>query len=317
IESVHFGDAVVVDSDGAVIMQIGNPDQMTYMRSTTKPFQAIPVLMSGAFTQFGFTDQELAIACASHYAEDIHLRVVRNMLKKTGCSESDLKCGITPPLKLARAFELVRAGVDFSQIHSDCSGKHVGMLAACKASGWSPEDYTESGHPLQKQIKEIISAFTGIPSDQLITGTDGCTVPTFYLSVYSLARAYSRLVSPTNDVQKYMEYTQKIVQAMTAHPEMLSGSGGFCSTLTQVGQGRWIGKIGAEGVYAVGIREGGIGIGLKIANGSMEVIPPVIVEIMKRLGVLSSSDLHALKSFVNPVIKDDRGRPVGKMEVAF
>ncbi len=317
VESVHFGDAVVVDKDGNIVMQIGNPEQMTYLRSTAKPFQAIPILSTRAYDQFGFSEEELAIACASHYAEEGHIAVVKNMLKKTGFSEKDLLCGITPPLKLSRAFEILQKGKRFSQIHSDCSGKHAGMLAVCRTQGWSTKTYTEPNHPLQRMIKNIIADFSGIDEGDLVTGIDGCTVPTFYLSIRQLAVMYSRLVLPEITPEAYAGYAPKIVKAMIENPFMISGSTGFCTALIKAGQGGWIGKIGAEGVYAVGIRKNGIGIALKIANGNMDIIPPVILEIMKRLGVMSGNQLNALRNFIRPVIRDDRNRECGYIKMVF
>lgn len=312
VESIHYGDLVAVDTKGNILYQAGDPHLKTYMRSTAKPFQAMPVVMDGISDYYGFTPKEIAIMCASHYAEPEHRATVQSILNKIGCTHQDLLCGTTTSLKLDYAFQLARDHVELNPLFSDCSGKHAGMLAYCKYHNLPIDQYTESSHPLQQRIKQVISDFSNIPPHQIHEGIDGCTVPSFGIPIYNMALAYAGLASPQNLSPEYQTAAETIVSAIVQHPFMISGTGGFCTALIQAGEQNIIGKIGAEAVYCVGIKSKGIGIALKISSGDMSVLSPVIVSLLEKLKLISKKQSEQLQAYKVIPIFHDRHELVGE-----
>ena len=177
IESVHRGRVAVCNPEGTILEETGDPEGYVYVRSSAKPFQAIPLLLSGVARELGLTDEEIAVVCASHNGEERHLSVVRSVLQKAGLSEEHLQNGPHPPLHAPAATRLARNGEAPSAIHGNCSGKHAGMLALCIYEGWSTEEYRKPEHPLQRRILETVAEICGMQRDELLLGGDGCGVP--------------------------------------------------------------------------------------------------------------------------------------------
>src|SRR5436190_20228923 len=190
IESRHCGHLIAVDGNGADICSLGAPESVTYLRSSGKPFQALPVLVSGAADRFGFTEREVAIACGSHNGELIHVETVRSMLAKVGLDESSLKCGAHEPYSVDVARELIRKGESPTAIQNNCSGKHAAMLALAKHLGAPTETYDERSHPVQQLILKAVSDFSGVQIEDVAIGIDGCGVPVFGISVRAMAFMY-------------------------------------------------------------------------------------------------------------------------------
>src|SRR5262245_37181713 len=193
VEGERFGHIAVVDSGGRLVGALGDPGHRTYFRSAAKPFQAMAMVLSGAPERFGFGPRELALACASHGGEEAHVETARGMLAKIGLSEDALECGVHEPLSERAAAALRAAGVKATAIHNNCSGKHAGMLAACRARGWPTAGYHRPDHPLQREILEHVSAFTGLRAAEIAIGIDGCSVPCFGVPLERMALAYARL----------------------------------------------------------------------------------------------------------------------------
>lgn len=248
IERVHYGHAVVIDKNKNIVLSLGDPHKFTYMRSCAKPVQAIPVVQSGTIDHFGFNEKELAIMCASHYAEPVHLDTLEHILYKVGLKEEHLLCGNAISLKPARALELAGQGKQARQLFNDCSGKHVGILAYCLFKGYSIEEYTAPNHPAQQDIIGTFAEFCEYPRHNISVGIDGCSVPVFALPLYNMALAYLKLSNSEPFDTPYRETINRVFAAMTAHPEMISGSQGFCTELMANAGGKLIGKVGAEGV---------------------------------------------------------------------
>lgn len=312
IENIHFGDLVVVNHHGEIIFSAGNPETMTYLRSTAKPFQVIPLIQENIHQRFDFTPQEIAIACASHYADDIHIRTVSSMLRKISCSPEDLLCGITHPLTFDNTIRMARAGIPLSTLHSDCSGKHAAMLAYCKAKGLDLSTYTEVSHPLQQTILKVISRFSGLEMNKIHIGVDGCTVPSFAMPLSHLAVAFARFGSPVPELGDFSSSVRYIYQCMVHYPEMIAGENGFCTQFIRTGKGRWIGKVGAGGVYGVSLPDAHLGIAVKISDGDMSAIPPVILSVMQHLKIIGNDEIHSLQHFHRIPLTNDRGQLIGE-----
>ncbi|HEY5838046.1 MAG TPA: asparaginase [Pyrinomonadaceae bacterium] len=325
VESLHRGHLVAVDGNGKAVAELGAPQTVTFIRSSGKPFQAIPLITSGAADRFGFTDQEIAIACGSHSGEAIHVETVQSMLKKIGLGEDALKCGVHVPFSAEVARELAENHQEPNVLQNNCSGKHAGMLAVAKHLGAPLESYDEPSHPVQRLILQTVSKFSGIPADEVVIGTDGCAAPVFGMAVRAMALMYARLVSPSADFEPPVtDAGLRLVNAMIRFPEMVGGSKDRLDTeMIRAGNGRLISKIGAEGVYTVGVLPcadwpNGLGLALKVEDGDdRRARPPAVIEALRQLGVLSESEITALAAYAPTPITNRRGERVGEARAAF
>ena len=314
VESIHRGHLIVIDGDGKTVASVGDPSTVTFFRSASKAFQAIPCITSGAADAFGFTENEIALAAASHSGEVVHVALATRMLAKIGLSESDLKCGAHLPFSEVDAGHMVRAGEEPTQLHNNCSGKHVAMLALAKHIGADLATYDEIDNRVQKRILRCVADFCEMSEDQIAIGIDGCSAPNFAVSVEAMARSFINLISPS----KFPEVTQnacsRIVSAMMKYPELIGGTGRLDTMLMQLAPGQIISKVGADGVWLCGVLPSekyptGLGIALKVEDGDDHRGRPVVaVEVLRQLGILSSSDLLDLSPMP---IKSRRGDPVG------
>ncbi|MDX6577484.1 MAG: hypothetical protein QOE96_3437 [Blastocatellia bacterium] len=325
VESRHRGHLTAVDGGGQTVAALGLPETVTYIRSSGKPFQAMPLIVSGAADRFGFTEQEIAIACGSHSGEPVHVETVRSMLKKIGLDESALKCGVHEPFSAEVARELTRNQESPNVLQNNCSGKHAGMLALALHLGAPTESYDDSSNPVQQAIAKTVAEFSDSPLDQIALGVDGCGVPVFGVSVRAMALMYARLVAPSESLSTAARNAcKRIVKAMVDFPEMVGGTKDRLDTeLIKAGHGRLISKIGAEGVYTIGVLPcaewpNGLGLALKIEDGDdHRARPPAVIEALRQLNVLAANELEALASYAPTVIKNRRGERVGEARAAF
>ncbi len=318
IESRHFGSIAVVDEAGKLLYSLGDVKRITFARSMIKPVQAIPLVETGAADHFAFTDKEIALCCASHRGEKQHTETVIQMLHKLGLGVADLQCGAHPPYNTESYEELLREGGKYTAIHNNCSGKHTGLLATTLHLKGDPTTYYQPDHPVQRKILAALSLLSDVAEDQIKTGVDGCGVPTFALPLEKLALVFSRLASPQRvPVITTSSALQRIVSAMVHYPEMVGGTDVFDTDLMRAYQGKVVAKVGAEGVYGIGIREKGIGIAIKIEDGNPRALPPVALAVLERLGFLGEQEKEALKQYRNPLVKNNRQEVVGVMEVLF
>ena len=281
VESVHRGRLAVCDPEGNVLEAVGDPEAYIYARSSAKPFQALPLVLSGAAEAFGLTDEELAVACASHNAEEPHLAAVRSILEKAGLTEDDLQSGAHLPLYEPEADKLIRSGEDPRPIHGNCSGKHAGMLAVCVHEGYETATYRDPGHPLQRRILGLIAEVCGLRDEVLIAG-DNCGVPAFALPLRSLATGLARVATRNALPDKLALAALRIGDAMREHPFMVAGTGRFDTDLMRSTD--LLVKGGAEAVLAVGSRDGW-GMVLKISDGALRGVRPVALAALGGMGV--------------------------------
>ncbi len=253
-----------------------------YARSSAKPFQVVPLILSGAADALGLTDEELAVACASHNAEEPHLGAVGSILRKARLSEEDLQNGTHPPLYAPAAAALVRRGEQPKSIHGNCSGKHAGMLAVCVHEGWETDGYRDPDHPLQRWILAIVGRFCGLEGGEILLGGDGCGVPAFGMPLKNLATGFARLATSDNLPDDLAEAAGRIRRVMREHPYMVAGTGRFDTAV--MGGTDLVSKSGAEAVYGAGSPEGW-GLALKISDGGSRALRPAALTILARRGV--------------------------------
>ncbi|HEX8707795.1 MAG TPA: asparaginase [Pyrinomonadaceae bacterium] len=324
-ESRHRGHIAALDAEGQIVAYLGAPETLTYLRSSAKPFQALPLVASGAADRFGFTEREVAIACASHNGEAAHTETVAGMLGKLGLDKSALKCGTHEPFDKEAARALARSGREPDVLQNNCSGKHAGMLALALHLGAPTETYDEPSNPAQLMIGETVSRFSGVPLEDIAVGIDGCGAPVFGVTVRAMALMYARLVAtPAGWDAATLDACARIVSAMTSFPEMVGGRAERLDTLImQATNGRLVSKVGAEGVYTVGVLPSerwprGLGLALKIEDGEdRRARPPVVIECLRQLGVLDAAALEPLKPYLSFAVRNHRGETVGEVRPQF
>jgi L-asparaginase II len=313
-----------VTSLGGVAARLGDIEFVTYLRSSAKPFQVIPLIMSGAADHFGITDRELAVVIASHNGQDIHTEAVSGLLTKVGLDASLLKCGVHAPYDSETAKQLGPEGA--SVLHNNCSGKHTGMLATARFLGHDLSSYDHPGHPVQQQILTTVARFAELEPEAVALGQDGCGVPSFGVSVYRMALMYARLVCP-NEAEwdpPTFNACERIVKAMVEFPEMVGATRNrFDSDVMKAARGKLIAKVGAEGVYTVGVLPSekyplGLGLAVKIEDGDdRRVRAMVVAEALRQLAVLGEDELTQLAHWRQRTLRNHRGDVVGRIHPTF
>ncbi|HLL50850.1 MAG TPA: asparaginase [Thermomicrobiales bacterium] len=321
VESVHHGVVVAVDVDGDVVASAGDPETVVFFRSSAKPFQAIPVIESGAADAFGFTPAELALCCASHEGSPEHQQQVATMLAKIGMSATDLQCGCVFPGHEEEAAQVILGGIEGSPLHCDCSGKHAGMLATIVQEGLSHHDYLDPMHPLQLRILGIMAEVMRVPEETIVLGTDGCSLPTFGAPVRAFATAYAALAAPERTLpgagREHSVALDRLRAAMTAFPENVAGPGQFVTDLMALSGGRVAAKSGAEGLICLAVPEQNLGIAIRVLDGTFRTHAPVTVAVLEQLGILDADTRDAILERHSPELRNHNGRLVGEIRPAF
>lgn len=316
VESFHRGSFCVVDERGDVLWSEGDIQQVSFPRSALKYFQHIPFLLSGGFDAMGFTSKELAIMCASHNGEDVHLDVVNSVLHRISLNSDYLKCGPQQPTLKKDFLALVKADKEPSCMHNNCSGKHAGFLAYCVHEKLNLADYLSPSHPLHQQIKNITALFYETDESSLALGVDGCSAPIFGMPLINQALAYKNLVSPMPwKDSKLTDACNRIVEAVTQYPLLVAGSKRYCTDLMEVTKGRIVGKTGADGVYCLAIPHKKWGIAIKIDDGKMGPQYQVAQEILTKLNLITTEEAAQLSSHWHCKNTNFAGNHVGYSEV--
>jgi L-asparaginase II len=284
VESVHRGSVVIVDHRGVVADFWGRVDEVVYPRSALKPIQAIPLLESGAFDHFGLSAREIALACASHEGEPLHVEIVGHWLARIGLSVEDLRCGLPECARHARGDE--EAPIATAAMHQ-CSGNHVGFLTTARFLGEPTLGYVGAAHPVQRRVFSVLEELAGIKVRSAPKGTDGCGIPVIGISLKSLATAIARLGNPVDLPERRAVAAKRIVEAMHREPYLVAGKGRSCTALMQRAKKPLMVKMGAEGVYVAAIPDLGLGVAIKIDDGSTRAAEVTIAAVLNRLGVLN------------------------------
>ena len=302
VETVHRLHVAVVDADGALVAHVGDPDFATFWRSAAKPFQALPLVTDGAADRFNLTSTELALCCASHSSEPAQVDRVREFLRLVGVEERHLRCGPHTPLAEHVAKDYQRRGVQLTAVHSNCSGKHTGMLALARHHAWPTEEYHRLAHPVQQRCLEEVSRWSAVPQARIGTAVDGCGVACFALPLRNMALAYAKLATDPA--------AARIVESMLGHPELVAGEQRPCTEMMRAHPGRVIAKVGAEGVYSALLIRERMGIALKVEDGHGPAAALAIAAVLDQLGLVPQpASLAARPNF------NTRGETVGELRV--
>lgn len=313
VESRHRVHVAVCDDGGSLLASLGDPEGWTYYRSAAKPLQALPLVEEGVVGGLGMSCAELALCCASHEGEAPHVEGARAILAKAGAEESLLRCGPHPPFSPDAAAALAESGTEPGPIHNNCSGKHAGMIALAAHLGWDPDDYHVADHPVQRRMLDEVVRWSGVPAEAVRHGVDGCGVPCFAVPLRNMAMSFASFAAAA----ARGEAAAEVVRAMTDHPFMVGGTGRTCTDVMATAGDRVFVKVGAEGVYAGGARDRGVGFAIKIEDGGRRAVEVALIRLLADLEVLTATEVDALSNHAHPPVLNTRGEVVGELRAAF
>lgn len=315
-ELLYRGAYVIVTNRGETVHACGNPGLVTFLRSSAKPFQALPLVERGAVERFGLASNEIAIAAASHSGESVHVETVRALLGKAGVPESALRCGPHLPLETESAHALIRRSALPTAVHSNCSGKHAGMLVAAKTAGEPLETYLDYDHPLQKRILDGFAELAETPVERIAVSRDGCGAPIFAIPLERLALLFAKLASPVGVSPERAKALRTIGSAMMSHPYLIAGKGRLDVRLMESRPGKVVVKSGAAGVYGIGLPELGLGIALKVEDGDAVTRCAIAIQALRRVAGehLGRDVLDGLWAEFCPVQRNLRGEHIGEVK---
>ena len=310
VESVHRAVGVVCSAADEGESCVGDPVLLTFWRSAMKPFQTLPLVEDGVVAAFGFGDEEIALACASHGATEAHIEVVGRMLDALDMDPEALHCGAHAPFDSDSAFRLRCSGREPGRIHNNCSGKHAGMLALALHHGWETEGYWRLDHPVQKRIRRALGPWMDIEPDDHEWALDGCGVPTPRLPLREMARAYARLVHRAREGRPD---AAAVVRAMTSGPQLTSSPGRAPLVLMEATGGRLLAKEGAEGVLCLASVEDDWGMAVKVEDGGLRAVGPAVVAVLEAADMLTGAERRALEVLQDTPIRNTLGAEVGRV----
>jgi L-asparaginase II len=313
VENIHFGSVAVVDVQGRLLWQAGDPHFMTFTRSALKPFQALPFILDGGHAQLGLEMDEVALLCASHSGEEQHVAGVRRILARAGMEPGDLACGCHAPLYYDTLGLRAPADVAWSPLQHNCSGKHAGFLAWCRLHGRPWKAYVDPDHALQVAVRARLADTLGIRPDAMPRGIDGCSAPNYALPLAQLALLFARLAQGEDDPQ-WGPALGVLRAAMTGYPAFVSGAGRSDLAWMEAAQGDWVAKAGADAVQALGVRSLGLGIAVKVADGAPRVLQAVVASVLEQLGLVTdAARAQAVQRYLRPPLRNWRGAVVGEI----
>ena len=315
-ECWQLGRLAVVNARGQLVAQAGDPHLLTFTRSTLKALQALPLMTSGAAQALGFDARDLAMVCASHNGEDMHVQQVQSMLDKAGLSYQRLACGCHLPLRYVYTSALPPANLHYDERHNNCSGKHAGFLSACVHQGWRTEDYIAPDHPLQQGIRQAVAQACHMDEYAMPMGLDGCSAPNYAMPLSKLALGYARLASGERDAQ-FGEAFGLLASAMTQHPELVSGTDRNDADFMRIGQGDWVTKVGADGVQVVASKSRGEALAIKIIDGNKPALFAATVAALDQLGWSRPAQRQAPAPWAATDLINARGWVVGHRRPVF
>lgn len=316
VENIHMGSVAVSDAAGKLLWFAGDPHFLTFTRSALKPFQALPFMLSDGPARFDLTHAELALLCASHSGEDKHIQTVQSILNKIGLDPSHLECGCHAPTYYDNVGLPVPQDRTWTQVHHNCSGKHSGFLAWCRASGVPSAQYIAPDHRLQQAIRRSVAEIAGVGETSMPSGMDGCSAPNYALPLERLAYLFARLAQGRAD-PAYGSVLEDLYQAMTGHPDLVSGQARCDLAYMSAGAGDWVSKVGADAVQTIGVRSAGLGIAIKVADGAKHVLQCATFSVLEQLGLLGTEQRALLAHYRQPQLTNARGAPVGDIRPVF
>jgi L-asparaginase II len=323
VESFHRGALAVVDADGDIVAALGDIGRPVFPRSAVKLLQALPLIASGAADRLGLTDEELALACASHNGEDAHVRTAAAMLAKAGLDMSALECGTHWPYLDTSVRALAAAGREPNALHNNCSGKHAGFLClACALHGHTDlrryaRGYVDADHPVMREVSAALQAATDFELADAPRGIDGCAIPTHAIPLRHLALGFARAGSGVGLSEAHARAARRLRAAVAKAPFMVAGTGRFDTRVMERLGERVFCKVGAEAVYCAALPERGLGVAIKMDDGNTaraaEVAMAAVIETFVKL---DDGEAEFMRGFSDAPLKNWNGAEVGRLRAA-
>jgi len=314
VESSHRGAVAVADADAALVLAIGDVRKPVFARSAIKALQALPLVERGGADRYGFGDEELALACASHSGEAAHIAGVERMLAAAGLDASVLRCGAHYPISQAAAAALARTGAP-SALHNNCSGKHAGFLCLACATGIDHADYWRPEHPVQREVRAVLENFTGAVLTPECCAIDGCSVPTWAVPLENLAQGFAKFATGRGLAPARAAAAARLRHACAQKPWYVAGTGRFCTEIMQLFGARVFVKTGAEGVYCGALPQQGLGIAIKCDDGAGRAAQAIMAAVIARFLPLDPTERTALAPFLQPTLRNWNGFAVGAVRL--
>ena len=308
-ESIHVAFAVAVDETRQPFYSTGDPQYLTCIRSSLKPFQAAASVKAGAVDAAEFNDEELALMCASHKGEKIHVKTAQSMLTKLGLTVDDYECGSHFPSDTLTRHRMIREDKEAQPLHNNCSGKHAGMLALAKHLGQGTANYIKKDHPVQRTILEYVQDITGL--ETIPTEIDGCSAPTPFMTLETIAGMFQTLAAGNEPELK------RVFKAMSSCPDLVGGSNHFDTNFIKALTGRGVTKVGGESVRGIALKtqdKGPVGIAIKILDGNFRALPVATMKLLEHLELLTEEELQNLDKFRTKILKNHNQIEIGRIE---
>ena len=308
-ESIHVAFAVAVDETRQPFYSTGDPQYLTCIRSSLKPFQAAASVKAGAVDAAEFNDEELALMCASHIGEKIHVKTAQSMLTKLGLTVDDYECGSHFPSDTLTRHRMIKEDKEAQPLHNNCSGKHAGMLALAKHLGQGTANYIKKDHPVQRTILEYVQDITGL--ETIPTEIDGCSAPTPFMTLETIAGLFQTLAAGNEPELK------RVFKAMCSCPDLVGGSNHFDTNFIKALTGRGVTKVGGESVRGIALKtqdKGPVGIAIKILDGNFRALPVATMKLLEHLELLTEEELQNLDKFRTKILKNHNQIEIGRIE---
>ena len=308
-ESIHVAFAVAIDETRQPFYSTGDPQYLTCIRSSLKPFQAAASVKAGAVDAAEFNDEELALMCASHKGERMHVKTAQSMLTKLGLTVDDYECGSHFPSDTLTRHRMIREDKEAQPLHNNCSGKHAGMLALAKHLGQGTANYIKKDHPVQRTILEYVQDVSGL--EMIPTEIDGCSAPTPFMTLETIAGLFQTLAAGNEPELK------RVFKAMSSYPDLVGGSNHFDTNFIKALTGRGVTKVGGESVRGIALKtqdKGSVGIAIKILDGNFRALPVATMKLLEHLELLTEKELQNLDKFRTKILKNHNQIEIGRIE---
>ena len=308
-ESIHVAFAVAIDETRQPFYSTGDPQYLTCIRSSLKPFQAAASVKAGAVDAAEFNDEELALMCASHKGEKMHVKTAQSMLTKLGLTVDDYECGSHFPSDTLTRHRMIREDKEAQPLHNNCSGKHAGMLALAKHLGQGTANYIKKDHPVQRTILEYVQDVSGL--EMIPTEIDGCSAPTPFMTLETIAGLFQTLAAGNEPELK------RVFKAMCSCPDLVGGSNHFDTNFIKALTGRGVTKVGGESVRGIALKtqdKGSVGIAIKILDGNFRALPVATMKLLEHLELLTEEELQNLDKFRTKILKNHNQMEIGRIE---
>ena len=314
VESQHRGALCVVDADGGSVLALGDVECRVFPRSAVKALQALPLLESGIADRYGLTDEEIALACASHSGEPRHVKTAAAMLAKAGRDETCLECGAHWPLGEIASRALAADRKEPTPLHNNCSGKHAGFICLACGLNEDPKGYIKPEHRVQRIVRASLEDFTGASHTPDVAGIDGCSIPTYAIPLPALAFGFAKFGTGNGISPGCANAAKRIRRAAAAHPFMVSGTGRFDTVVMEALGDRAFVKAGAEGVHCAALPELGLGIALKADEGTGRAAQAMMANTLLRFLPIEGPERAVIEALAHPVLKNWNGIEVGAIK---